>query len=53
MANALNFVLTAIGSAVEWLGSWRLFSSAYTEGIPFLYFFIGLGVITVLMRYAL
>lgn len=55
MATALEFVFQAIGSAVNWLTSWQFPVLIGNEvvAIPFLYIFIGITVISVLMRFAL
>lgn len=47
MSNALSFVINVIGSAVTWLAHWEF------AGIPFLYFFIGIAVISIIMRFML
>lgn len=47
MSNAIAFVFTAISQAVAWLGRWQFL------GIPFLYFLLGIAIISVLMRMAL
>ena len=47
MAGAIQFVLDVISSAVSWLASWEYL------GVPFLYFFIGVAIISIVMRFML
>lgn len=47
MGNALSFVIFTIQSAVTWLAHWEFY------GIPFLYFFIGIAIISIIMRFML
>lgn len=45
MANCILWVFTTISSAVTWL-----YSFSY-QGIPFLYYLIGLSITGIIMRY--
>lgn len=45
MTSALEFVLSVISSAVNWLLSWQYL------GVPFLYYLMGLAVISIMLRF--
>ena len=45
MTAALEFVLSVISSAVNWLLSWQYL------GVPFLYYLMGLAVISIMLRF--
>ena len=47
MGNCIDFVFYCIRQTVTWLKTWSFY------GVPFLYFFIGLAVISIILRMVL
>lgn len=45
MSSAIEFVLSVISSAVNWLLSWQYL------GVPFLYYLMGIAVISIMLRF--